>query len=159
MKYSLKLILLFCTLLAAVFAAEPVITVDLYGNVFKDGANTNQQIGDFARNNPQLAPQVDGAVRDAALAARKLIADNAKSAQDSAAAQVAAKEAEKVAAIAAAQSARDAAIAANADELAAAKSAREKLARHIVELSSYIEYVRLEVTKLGGVTTAPPQSP
>lgn len=144
----MKYITAFLAIAAAILAAEPVVTVDLYGNVFLNGQNTSQQIGDFARNNPTLAPQVDGAVREAALAARKLIADNAKAAQDAAAAQIAAKEQEKLAAIAA-----------NAAELTAAKSDREKLARHIVELSSYIEYVRLEVTKLGGVTTAPPQSP
>lgn len=144
----MKYLIAFLSIAAAIFAAEPGVTVDLYGNVFLNGQNTNQQIGDFARNNPTLAPQVDGAVREAALAARKLIADNAKAAQDAAAAQIAAKEQEKLAAIAA-----------NAAELTAAKSDREKLARHIVELSSYIEYVRLEVTKLGGVTTAPPQSP
>ncbi len=50
------------------------VTVDLYGNVFLNGENTNSQIGDFARNNPSLAPQVDGAVRKAALDARAHIA-------------------------------------------------------------------------------------
>ncbi len=53
---------------------NPTITIDLYGNVFLNGENTNSQIGDFARNNPSLAPQVDGAVRKAALDARAYIA-------------------------------------------------------------------------------------
>jgi hypothetical protein len=53
---------------------NPTITIDLYGNVFLNGENTNSQIADFARNNPELAPQVDGAVRQAALDARAYIA-------------------------------------------------------------------------------------
>jgi hypothetical protein len=115
MKYLLALL----ALTVAAFAAEPVVTVDLYGNVFLDGANTNQQIGDFARNNPALAPQVDGAVRDAALAARARIAADIKAATDAAAAQVAAKEAEKVAALAA-KDAQIAALQARIAELEAA---------------------------------------
>ncbi len=98
MKYLLAFIAL---TVAAIAASAPVVTIDLYGNVFLDGENTNQQIGDFARNNPALAPQVDGAVRDAAIAARARIAADIKAATDAAAAQVAAKEAEKAAAIAA----------------------------------------------------------
>lgn len=115
MKYVLALLSL---TVAALAASSPVVTVDLYGNVFLDGANTNQQIGDFARNNPALAPQVDGAVRDAALAARARIAADVKAATDAAASQVAAKEAEKVAAIATLQ----ARISALEAELAAEKA-------------------------------------
>jgi len=53
----------------------PTITVDLYGNVFLDGQNTNSQIGDFARNHPDLAPQVDGAVRQLVIDVRTYIAE------------------------------------------------------------------------------------
>ena len=53
----------------------PTITVDLYGNVFKDGQNTNSQIADFARNNPDLAPQVDGAIRQLVIDASTYIAE------------------------------------------------------------------------------------
>ncbi len=53
-----------------------MITIDLYGYVFVNGENTNRQIGDFARDpaNSALGPQIDAAVRDAALAARNYIA-------------------------------------------------------------------------------------
>lgn len=113
MKKILALVILAASFAFA--AVPPVVTVDLYGNVFLDGANTNSQIADFARNNPALAPQVDGAVRDAALAARTHIAAQVKAAQDAAAAQVAAKETEKQAAI-------TAAIEANAAALSAAQA-------------------------------------
>lgn len=53
---------------------ETTITLDLYGNVFSDGANTNQQIGDFARNNPSLAPQIDGAWRAKVVEVRAMLA-------------------------------------------------------------------------------------
>lgn len=117
----MKYLFAFIALTVAAFAASaPVVTVtvDLYGNVFLNGENTNQQIGDFARNNPALAPQVDGAVRDAALAARARIAADIKAATDAAAAQFAAKEAEKVAALASAETAHAAALAAKEAELA-----------------------------------------
>lgn len=87
----MKKLVLFLILTVLAFAAEvaPVITVDLYGNVFKDGANTNSQIGDFARNNPTLAPQVDGAIRQLVIDARTKIAADIKVASDAAAAEVA----------------------------------------------------------------------
>jgi hypothetical protein len=85
---KLALLLLFTV---SAFAAEsaPVVTVDLYGNVFLDGANTNSQIGDFARNNPTLAPQVDGAIRQLVIDSRAKIAADIKVASDAAAAEVA----------------------------------------------------------------------
>lgn len=55
----------------------PTITIDLYGNVFVNGQNTNRQIADFSRDpeNFALAPLVDAAVREAALNARTYIAN------------------------------------------------------------------------------------
>lgn len=55
---------------------NPTITIDLYGNVFFNGENTNRQIADFARDPANYAhgPALDAAVRDAALAARNYIA-------------------------------------------------------------------------------------
>ena len=53
---------------------ETTITLDLYGNVFVNGENTNQQIGDFARNNPALAPQIDGAWRTKVVEVRAMFA-------------------------------------------------------------------------------------
>src|SRR5574343_314473 len=72
----------------------PTITVDLYGNVFRDGQNTNSQIGDFARNNPSLAPQVDGAIRQLVVDARTYIADQVKAAVAAKDAEIAALKAE-----------------------------------------------------------------
>lgn len=83
----------------------PTITIDLYGNVFRDGENTGMQIGDFARNFPELAPQVDGALRDAVLAARLRIAADVRAAQEDCAAQIAVRDAE-IAALRAELSAR-----------------------------------------------------
>lgn len=115
----MKHVLAFLAFTVAAFAASaPVVTVDLYGNVFLNGENTNQQLADFARGNPDLAPQVDGAVRDLVLAARARIAADVKVAQDAAAAQIAAKDTEKAAAISAVESARDSALAAKDAELA-----------------------------------------
>jgi hypothetical protein len=123
MKYLLALL----AFAVAALAAEPVVTVDLYGNVFVDGQNTNRQIGDFARDpaNFAFAPQIDAAVRDAALAGRTRIAAEIQSAQAAAAAQVATKEAEKAAAITAAEQARDAAIAAHTEAKAAEIAAKD----------------------------------
>ncbi|MBI5692585.1 MAG: hypothetical protein HZC55_21090 [Verrucomicrobia bacterium] len=156
-------ILVFLLSLAAAVAAEPVVTVDLYGNVYLNGENTSQQIGDFARNNPQLAPQVDGAVRDTALAARKRIADEIKTAQDAAAVLVAAKEAEKQAAVLAAQKASADAIAANAADLAdkeaqlATKATRvAALEAHLAALGTYIAGLRGKIAGLGGTSEPPP---
>ena len=53
---------------------ETTITLDLYGNVFIDGQNSNQQIGDFARNHPELAPQIDGAWREKVVEVRAMLA-------------------------------------------------------------------------------------
>lgn len=137
----MKKLVLFLILTASAFAAEvaPVITVDIYGNVFKDGANTNSQIGDFARNNPALAPQVDGAIRQLVVDARAKIAADIKVASDAAAAEVAAAKkasadaiaahteskakeiAAMVAAAAAREAAKDAEIAALKAEIAARK--------------------------------------
>lgn len=110
---KIALALCLCASVANLTADDsaPKVTVDLYGNVFLDGQNTNQQIGDFARNNPQLAPQVDGAIRELVIAARAKIAADTKAAQD--AAEARAKAAQKASADA---------IAANAAELAAAKA-------------------------------------
>lgn len=121
---KLVLALCLCASVANLTADDsaPKITVDLYGNVFLDGQNTNSQIGDFARNNPQLAPQVDGAIRELVIAARAKIAADTKAAQDAAEARAKAAEDSAAAQIAAAQKASADAIAANAAELAAAKA-------------------------------------
>jgi len=101
MKHIIALLALGFALVASAATPAPVVTVDLYGNVFLDGANTNSQIGDFARNNPALAPQVDGAVRDLVIAVRARIAADAKAAQDAAASKIAAISAAKAEEIAA----------------------------------------------------------
>lgn len=86
----MKHLLAFIALAVAAFAASsPTVSIDLYGNVFVNGENTNRQIADFARDpaNFALAPQIDAAVRDAALAARAKIAADVKAAQDATAAK------------------------------------------------------------------------
>ncbi len=144
---------------AVVFAktvrgAEPAVTIDLYGNVFLNGQNTNRQIGDFARDpaNFALAPQIDAAVRDAALAARAKISADIQAAQ-------AAATAEKTAAITAAEQARDAAIAANAADLAAKTARVAALEQHVAALATYIATLRAQITAAGGVSVAPPAAP
>lgn len=156
MKKILALVL-FASAACFARAAEPVITVDLYGNVFLNGENTNSQIADFARNNPALAPLVDGAVRKAALDARAYIAAKEKAANDAAAAQVAAKDAEKTAALAAAATAaatdKTAAVAAKDAEIAALKATIATAGAHITALQA-------QVRALGGEpVTAPPSPP
>jgi len=149
MKKSLALLALGLALVASAATPAPVVTVDLYGNVFLDGANTNSQIGDFARNNPALAPQVDGAVRELVIAARARIAADTKVAQDAASAQIAAKESEKVAAIATAEKARDDAIAAHA-----ASKAKE-----ISDLKAEIERLKTEAAAKANADEAAAAAP
>lgn len=81
-------------------STPPTITVDLYGNVFKDGQNTNRQIGDFARNNPDLAPQVDGAIRQLVIDARTYITEQIAAAVSAKDAEIAELKAKLAAAIA-----------------------------------------------------------
>mgnify|MGYP000116564466 CR=1 FL=1 len=81
-------------------STPPTITVDLYGNVFKDGQNTNSQIGDFARNNPDLAPQVDGAIRQLVIDARTYITEQIAAAVSAKDAEIAELKAKLAAAIA-----------------------------------------------------------
>lgn len=169
MKKLLPYIVIFAAAFAfakTVRAAEsPVVTIDLYGNVFLNGQNTNRQIGDFARDpaNFALAPQIDAAVRDAALAARTKITADIQAAQ-------AAATAEKNAAIAAAEQARDssiaakeaekvAAIAANAADLAAKTARVAALEQHVAALAAYIATLRQQITDAGGVSLAPPAAP
>lgn len=134
----MKKLLAFLALTVAVLAADsaPVITVDLYGNVFLNGQNTNSQIGDFARNNPALAPQVDGAIRQLVLDARAKIASDIKAAQDAAAAQVKAAQDAATAATEAAQKASGDAIAANAKELADTKAELAAVKAELAELKA-----------------------
>ncbi len=146
-----SILLAFIALASAAVAAAPVITVDLYGNVFQDGQNTNQQIGGFARENPLLAPQIDAAVRQTAIDGRAYIA-----------AQVAAKEAEKAAAIAAAQKASSDAIAANADALKTAQDSVAALTQTLAARDStiatsgaYITALQKKIRDLGGVPPSP----
>ncbi|MBI5689242.1 MAG: hypothetical protein HZC55_04035 [Verrucomicrobia bacterium] len=151
----MKSILAYLALAAALVAAEPVVSVDLYGNVFLDGQNTNQQIADFARNNPTLAPQVDGAVRDAALAARKHIADAVKAAQDQAAAQIAAKAAEAQALV----TANATELQTKTTQLATATARVAALEVHVAALGTYIAALRGTLAGLGGTSAAPPAAP
>lgn len=81
-------------------STPPTITVDLYGNVFKAGQNTNSQIGDFARNNPDLAPQVDGAIRQLVIDARTYITEQIAAAVSAKDAEIAELKAKLAAAIA-----------------------------------------------------------
>ncbi len=81
-------------------STPPTVTVDLYGNVFKDGQNTNSQIGDFARNNPDLAPQVDGAIRQLVIDARTYITEQIAAAVSAKDAEIAELKAKLAAAIA-----------------------------------------------------------
>ena len=81
-------------------STPPTITVDLYGNVFKDGQNTNSQIGDFARNNPDLAPQVDGAIRQLVIDARTYITEQIAAAVSAKDAEIAELKAQLAAALA-----------------------------------------------------------
>lgn len=144
---KIAIVLSLFTITAVIFAAEPtpVVTVDLYGNVFLDGANTNSQIGDFARNNPTLAPQVDGAIRQLVIDARTKIAADIKVASDAAAAEVAA-----------AKKASADAIAANV----------EATAKEIADLKAQVAALKAEIAALKqppvmlytGTTTASPSN-
>lgn len=139
----MKKLLAFLAFTAAAIAAEPVVSIDLYGNVFLNGENTNQQIADFARNKPALAPQVDGAVRAAVIAARDKIAVDI------------------AAGIKSANDARDAAIAANAAELASAKTEAAKVAGLTAEIDALKAKVAQLESELAAekAKNAPPQQP
>lgn len=148
MKYIITLL----ALCASVVAAESIPTtgfyVDLYGNLFKDGQNLNRKAGDYVREFPTEAPAIDAALTDVALRGREYIA-----------AQIAAKDAEKIAAIAAANAARDAAVAANAAELTAKTSRVAALEAHLAQLNTYIAGLRGTIAGLGGTSSAPPTAP
>ena len=82
----------------AAFAAAPVIVIDAFGNVFRDGANTGTQVAGFVANNPSLSSAVDGAWRERVVASRVEVADaiaeKEAAKQDAITAHIAAKAAE-----------------------------------------------------------------
>ena len=154
---KLILALCLCASVANLRAADaaPKITVDLYGNVFQDGQNTNSQIGDFARNHPELAPQVDGAIRELVIAARAKIASDTKAAQDAAAATAKQAQDAATAATEAAQKASADVIAANASELAAAKKAASDAAAELAATKAELETTKAALAAEKAKATAP----
>lgn len=165
MKNLLALVLTLAVSLFA-FAAESIpqtgFYVDLYGNVFKDGQNTTQQIGDYLVNHPTDAPALDGAWRDAALRARDKIAADTKTAQDAAAVQVAAKETEKQQAITAAQIAVADSLAAKDSQIATLQTEKATLQQEKAALQVQVQQLQAEKAALQTQLTAaqpPPPAP
>lgn len=166
MKKLLALLISLAALVA--FAADTIpqtgFYVDLYGNVFKDGVNTNRQVADYARDPANFSdgPALDAAVRDTALRGRERIASDTKAAQDSAAAQIAAAKRvsdDAIAANAAALAAAQAAVNGKDAELATKAARIAALERYVAELGVYIAGLRGQIAGAGGTSQPPPAAP
>jgi predicted RNase H-like nuclease (RuvC/YqgF family) len=140
----MKKLLVFIALIAAACAAEPVVTLDLYGNVFLNGENTNKQAADFARNNPELASQVDGAVRELYVKTRKQLADDLAAKDAEKAAAIAAEETKKVAAIAE----REAQRAERAAKVYELQAKLDELQARLAEKNAKIDELQAELASL-----------
>lgn len=143
------LTLALCALIPlAAFAAEPAVSIANTGNVYVDGVNVGAPV-DAIANNAALAPSIQTALS-------AFVAQVQADATSSVAAATAAKESEKQAAIIAAQDSAAAQVAAKESTITERDATIATHEATIVARNAYIEALKAQIVALGAAPVEPP---